>query len=177
MKKKILLLVFALVMVLGIVNVKAISESELLTKLTQGYIVDGVTVKATEYQANEAKRYLNKYEVSDEDATFISEKIDEIYELAKADKAKSFTELSDASKTRAVAIVAEISNNTSVKATLTKNGILTIYESDGKTIFTQIKDADITKQTGSNNLVFVALGVVAVVGICYVAKKAIKGNA
>ncbi len=175
MKK--VILVFALVAFLGIINVKAATESDLLAKLSQGYVVDNETVKASDYQISEAKRYLNKYDVSESDADFIIAKIDEIYNLAKADKAKSFTELSDASKTKAVSIVAEISNKTSVKATLTKNGILTIYESDGKTVFTEIVDKDITKQTGSNNVLFIALGIVSVFGIAYVAKKAISTNA
>lgn len=174
MKKVYLML---LVLFVGIFNVFAATESDLLAKLSAGYVVDGETVKASDYQISEAKRYLNKYEVSETDCDFIIAKIDEIYELAKADKAKSFTELSSANKTKAVAIVAEIKEKTSVKATLTKDGVLTIYESDGKTIFAQIKDKDVTKQTGSNNLVFVALGIVSVVGIAYVAKKAISTNA
>ena len=171
------ILVLALVALLGIVNVKAATESDLLAKLSEGYLVDGETVKASDYQVSEAKRYLNKYEVSESDADFIITKINEIYDLAKADKAKSFTELSDANKAKAVSIVAEISNKTSVKATLTKNGILTIYESDGKTVFAEIKDKDITKQTGSNNFVFITLGIVSVFGIAYIAKKAISINA
>ena len=175
MKKIIIMIAF--VLCLGIVNVKAATESELLAKLSAGYVVDGETVKATDYQISEAKRYLDKYEVSEEDCDFIIAKIDEIYELAKADKAKSFTELSDASKTKAVAIVAEIKEKTSVNATLTKDGVLTIYESDGTTVFAQIIDKDITKQTGSNNVIFIALGIVSVFGIAYVAKRAISTNA
>jgi len=177
MKKFLLIVTFAFVMILGMTNVKAATEEELLNKFKQGYVVNGTSVKATDYQLNEAKRYLNKYEVSATDADFIISKMDEIYELAKADKAKTFTDLSDARKTKAVSIVAEISNKTTVKATLTKNGILTIYESDGKTVFTEVVDKDITKQTGSNNIIFIALSIVSVFGIIYVAKKAISTNA
>ena len=175
MKKKIIALV--LVMLFGILNVKALTEDELKTKMLNGYEVDGEIVKPSDYQAQEIERYLNKYDVSDDHATFISGKIDEIVELARADKAKTFTNLSSDSKSKCVSIVAEISNNTSVKASLTKNGVLTIYESDGKTVFTEIKDKDIAKQTGSNNIIFIALSVVAVLGVVYVAKKAISKNA
>ena len=170
-------LIVALVLFLGIINVFAATENQLLEKFAEGYVVGGVTVKATDYQLNEAKRYLNKYEVSEADCDFIIAKMDEIYGLALSDNAKSFTELSDASKAKAVAIVAEISNKTSVKATLTKNGILTIYESDGKTVFAQIVDKHMVKQTGSNNIIFVALSIVSVFGIAYIAKKAISTNA
>ena len=175
--KKILVTLFTLATFFGIVNVKAMSESDLRTKMANGYVVDETSVKPSEYQLSEIDRYLNKYEVSEEDCDFIASKMDEIYELAKADKAKSFTELSSASKTKAVSIVAEISSKTSVKASLTKNGILTIYESDGKNVFAQIIDKHMVKQTGSNNIIFVALSIVSVFGIAYVAKKAISTNA
>ena len=170
--KKIFVTLFAIMILFGAMNVKAISESELLTKLKQGYVVDGETIKASDYQVSEAERYLNKYDISDADATFISQKIDEVYELAKADKAKSFTDLSSANRAKVVEIVAEISKKTSVKATLTNNGVLTIYESDGKTVFAKIVDKDIAKQTGVNNYVLVFAGVVSVLGVAYIVKKA-----
>ena len=172
MKK--IFLVIALVMFAGIYNVKAMTESELRTKLENGFVINGETIKPNSYQLSEIDRYLAKYEVSNIDCDFISEKIDEIYDIAKASGAKSFTDLKDSDKTKIVSIVAEISNNTTVKANLTKNGVLTIYESDGKTPFTEVKDKDITKQTGENNLVFVVASVIAVFGVAYVAKKAIK---
>ena len=170
-------LVFLAVLLLGLVNVYAANESDLLAKLSQGYVVDGETVKATDYQISEVERYLNKYEVSDEDCALIIQKIDEVYDLAKADKAKSFTELSSTNKSKVVSIVAEIKNQTSVKATLTENGVLTIYESDGKTVFAKIADKDITKQTGSSNIVYLVASVVSVIGAVYIVKKASKANA
>ena len=129
-------------------------------------------VKPTEYQMSEIERYLSKYELSDADATFIAEKMDEIYELAKADKAETFTDMSSASKTKAVAIVAEISSKTSVKATLTSDGVLTIFESDGKTVFCKVIDKDITKQTGVSNYVLAFAGLASVFGVAYIVKKA-----
>ena len=170
--KKVFIALFTAVLFLGVMNVKATTESELKTKIANGYVVDGETVKPSEYQMSEAERYLNKYEVSDADATFIAEKMDEIYELAKADKAKSFTELSSTNKQKVVAIVAEISNKTSVKATLTSDGVLTIFESDGKTVFCKIVDKDITKQTGVSNYVLAFAGFVSVFGVAYIIKKA-----
>ena len=171
MKKKFIVL-FTIMLFLGIVNVKAITESELKTKMANGYVVDETAVKPTEYQMNEIERYLNKYEISNEDATFIAEKMDEIFELAKADKAKTFTELTKDHKLKAVAIVAEISNKTSVKATLTSDGILTIFESDGKTIFCKIIDKDIAKQTGISNYVLAFAGFVSVFSVAFIIKKA-----
>ena len=177
MKKLFLTLVFAVVMFVGMFNVKAMTESELRTKLANGFTINGETVKPSDYQLSEIDRYLAKYEVSATDADFISEKIDAIYDIAKASGAKSFTELSDADVTKVVNLVAEVSKNTKVKVSLTKNGTLTVFESDGKTPFTQIQDKDVTKQTGENNIVFVVASVIAVFGVAYVAKKAIKVNA
>lgn len=170
--KKVFAALFVLVLFLGVVNVKAMTESELKTKMTNGYVVDGKAVKPSDYQVSEIERYLNKYEVSETDCTFIAEKMDEIYELAKADKAKSFTELSSANKSKVVSIVAEISSKTSVKASLTNDGVLTIFESDGKTVFTKITDKDIAKQTGVNYYVLAFAGFVSVFGVAYIAKKA-----
>ena len=53
----------------------------------------------------------------------------------------------------------------------------TRYEEDGKTPFTEIKDKHFTKQTGESNMIFVIASVIAVFGVVYVAKKAIKANA
>ena len=177
MKKVLLVVAFAFTMFFGLVNVNAASESDLIAKLSQGYAIGSETVKASDYQISEAKRYLNKYDVSATDADYIIAKIDEIYAVAKGENAKSFTDLSSTAKSKIVSLVAEVSNNTSVKVSLTNNGVLTVFESDGKTPFTEIKDADITKQTGTNNIAFVIASVIAVVGIAYVAKKAIKENA
>ncbi|MBQ8892245.1 MAG: hypothetical protein IJ068_05260 [Bacilli bacterium] len=175
MKKVFLVLV--MVMTCLVVNVKAMTESELKTKIANGFVIAGETIKPSEYQLQELERYLNKYDVSETDADFISGKIDEIINLAKEKNVKSFTDLSSDDKAKVVAIVSEISSKTSVKVTLTKNGVLTIYESDGKTPFTEIKDKDITKQTGTNNIIFIVASVISLCGICYVARKAIKENA
>ena len=174
MKK--IIVVTVLVMSVFMLNVKAMTESELKNKIASGYEVNGEVIKPSEYQLQELDRYLNKYEISAADADFISSKIDEIINIATSSKVKTFTELSSSDKSKIVAIVAEISNKTSVKVTLTNNGVLTIYESDGKTPFTEIKDKDITKQTGTNNVLLIVASVISVCGICYVAKKAIREN-
>lgn len=170
--KKILVALFAIMLFLGITNVKATTEDELKEKIKNGYVVNKTEVKPTVYQINEMERYLNKYEISDADCTFIAEKMDEIYEMAKVDNAKTFTDLSKSSKTKAVAIVAEISNKTSVKATLTSDGVLTIFESDGKTVFCKIIDKHLTKQTGVSNYVLAFAGFASVFGVAYIVKKA-----
>ncbi len=170
--KNLLIALFTVTLLVGIVNVKATTEGELKAKIIKGYVVNEKEVKPTAYQVNEMERYLNKYELSDADATFIANKMDEIYELAKADKAETFTDLSKSSKSKAVAIVAEISSKTSVKATLTSDGVLTIFESDGKTVFCKIIDKHLTKQTGVSNYVLAFAGFASLFGVAYIVKKA-----
>ena len=174
MKKSILALV--LVMLLGVVNVNAATESELRDALSKDYTVNGKVVNAKAY-LEDIDAYLAKYDISSEDADFIIEKINYILDLAKADKATSFTELSSDSVSKAIAAVAEIKEKTSVKATLTNNGVLTVYESDGKTVFVKIQDADKPRQTGSDNLVIVAASLVTVLGAIYITRKVAKANA
>ena len=174
MKK--IFLILASIVLLGTINVKAMTESDLKTKLQNGFEIKGEVIKPTAYQLNEINRYLDKYEVSSDHLTYISNKIDEIYNIAKEAGAKSFTDLPSDKVGDIVKIVALISENTSVKASLTNNGVLTIYESDGKTPFTVIEDKDIAKKTGTNNTLFVIASFSAVFGTCYIAKRAIKEN-
>ena len=173
--KKIIALVIAFLLV-GVINVNAATESELRAKLVQDYTVNGKTVSGKAY-AGDIDRYLAKYELSSEDCDFIIAKIDEIVALAQADGAKTFTDLSSSSKSKAVSIVAEISNKTSVKATLTTNGVLTIFENDGKTVFVKIVDADKPRQTGSNYIILGAALVISILGAAYVVKRVVKTNA
>jgi len=81
-------------------------------------------------------------------------------------------------KQKMVAIVSDISSKTSVKATLTEGGKLTIFEENGTTPFTVITDKDSGIQnTDSNNAILAIAGVVSVLGIAVVVKKVAKANA
>ena len=47
----------------------------ILSKIKKAYVIDGVEVKITASQVTELERYLNKYELSEEDCDYISGKI------------------------------------------------------------------------------------------------------
>ena len=159
-------------------NVIAMTESELAAKIKKTYVVDGVELKITAAQETELERYLNKYELSSEDADYISSKIDQAIAIAQNAKAKSFTELTSDEVAQMMTIVSEISDNTSVKATLTKGGKLTIYEQDGTTPFTIITDKDNGIQNTDNNyFIIVIASAISLLGIVVITKKVAGANA
>lgn len=159
-------------------NVNAMTESELKAKITKAYVVDGQEVKITASQVTELERYLNKYELSAEDCDYISNKIDEAVTIAQNGKAKSFTELTSEEVAQMIAIVSDVSENTAVKATLTKGGKLTIYEQDGTTPFTIITDKDNGIQNTNNNyFIIVIASAISLLGVIVITKKVAGANA
>lgn len=176
--KKTIFAVLAAVALFGFTNVDAMTESELKAKLTKEYVIDGEKIQMSASQVAELDRYLKEYEISSKDADYISKKIDEALKIAQDGKAKSFTELTKEEKQKMVAIVSDITKQTSVKATLTEGGKLTIFEENGKTPFTVITDKDNGIQnTDSNNTILAIAGIISVVGVAVIVKKVAKANA
>ena len=115
--KKLLLVIVVLLLSVMSINVNAMSESELVTKIKKTYVVNGVELKVSDSQLTELERYLNKNELSSEDCDFISNKIDEVVKLAQDAKATSYSDLTNDEATKLIAIVSDVSENTSIKAT------------------------------------------------------------
>lgn len=176
--KKIILTVFAAVMLFGATNVNAMTENELKEKLTKSYEIDGEKMQVPASLVVELERYLKEYEISSEDADYIAKKFDEALKIAQDGKAKSFTDLTKDEKQKMIAIVSDISKETSVKATLTEGGKLTVFEEDGKTVFTVITDKDNAIQnTNSSNAILAIASIISVLGIAVVVKNVAKANA
>ena len=77
-----------------------------------------------------------------------------------------------------IAIVSDVSENTSVKATLTKGGKLTVFEEDGTTPFTVITDKDNGIQNTDNNyFIIVIASAISLLGIVVITKKVAGANA
>ena len=146
-------------------------------KLTKTYTVNGVTWGATDSQKVLVKRYLDQYEVSSSDAEYISGKIDEAIAIIKASGVKDLYKLSRADKDKIIALVADISANTSVKASITK-GNLVIYVPGTSDIFAkeQIfpKNGDVVQT--SDSVTIAVTGVVSILGIA-VALRKLRANA
>ena len=174
MKK--LLLVIALVLAFGVTGVYAITESELYSKLTQEYEVNGVTFKATDAQKNLIQQYLDQYEVSSGDADYIVSKLQETFNILKNSGKTSFYDLSSSEKENIISIVADVSANTSVDCAIV-DGELIVYQpgTDKTEVFYDTPVNPIAQTDSSSTLVIAGLGLVSLLGIglaLYKVKKA-----
>ena len=125
---------FVAMLLVGTLNVNAMSKDELKAKLTKAYTINGTTFQATSDQKVEIERYLSQNNVSESDADYIASKIDEAVAIIERGDATSFEKLTKAEKNEIKALLTEVSNNTSVKVTAVKNGVK-VYNLDG-TVFT-----------------------------------------
>ena len=150
MKK--LLLVIALVLAFGVTKTYAITESELYSKLTQEYEVNGVKFKATDAQKNLIKQYLDQYEVSSGDADYIVSKLEETFGILRNSGKKSFYDLSSNDKQTIIAIV---------------DGELVVYQPDtNKTeVFYEAPVNPIAQTDSTSTIVIASLGLVSLLGI------------
>ena len=169
--KKLGILLFAVLLFVGVARVDAISEDELKDALTQTFEIDGTKVHVDDATKTAIERYLNQYEVSSADADYIKARIDTAISILKSEGQTDFKKLSDDAKDRLKALVVEISNHTSVKATVT-NGSVVILDASGDTFF----EVDhLVKQTGSTvTLTAVMAGIsvlIVAAGACLVVKQ------
>jgi len=175
MKKILSVTLIAICLFVGVKSVSAVSEADLKTKLTQTITVNGEKYSVANDIKVLAERYLNQYEVSDKDCKYISDKIDEAIKIIQAAKTVKASEMSKSTKNQLKALVADVSSNTSVKATVTKNALV-IYDKDNK-VFAEV--TELVKQTGSetNTIAIVAsvAALITVVGAYLVVRK-VKSN-
>ena len=164
---------FVAMLLVGTLNVNAMSKDELKAKLTKAYTINGATFQATCDQKAQIKRYLSQNDVSESDADYIASKIDEAIAIIERGNANSFEKLTKAEKNEIKALLKEVSNNTSVKVTAVKNGVK-VYNLDG-TVFT-VATAYKVKYTDTYMIIALA-GVVSIIGIAVIARKMKKANA
>lgn len=144
--KKIGLLIAVICVLFGLTNVSAMTESDLKAKLSQTVQLKNGSYKLSAGDKKLLDDYLNQYEVSSEHADFIAARVDKAIEIMKSEGHADFKKYSKASKEALKALVVEISNNTSVKATVTKDSVV-VYKPDGSgEVFAEI--TGLVKQTG-----------------------------
>ena len=170
--KKIGLLIFIMVstLAIGIVNVKALNAAGLKEKLFRTVKVGGHNYTLSDEQKVIVERYLNQNSISDHDATIIGEKVDAAINIIKGQGNTNFTSYPQSVKDDLKALVADISRDTDVKATLTKDG-LTVKNFDGSTV---LIDGPV-KQTGyesSKTAIIIGISfLIVAVGTCLVIKQ------
>ena len=104
--KKLLTVLMATALFAGMTSVSAMSESELKSKLTATYTINGESVSLSSSQKALVKRYLDKEEVSSTDADYIAAKVDEAIAILNnsGEKAKNFKNLSATTKNKLKAL-------------------------------------------------------------------------
>ena len=170
MAKKIMIILFAF-FTLNI-SVNAMSENELEDKLTKTYTINGNEFKASDAQVTQIKRYLAKNDISDNDANFISSIIDKTIKIIEDSGVTKFKELNNEDKSKLRLLANEVSDNTKVKVMVSKNGIITLYNTDN-TLFT--KFTSVIKNTSSSNITYI-FGTISLIGVIYFGNKIKKSN-
>lgn len=155
-------------------KVNAMSESELYSKITKSYTINGQTYKIDNSYAVEIKRYLDTYDVTDDEANYIATQIDEAVKVVASSGVTDIKNLSNENKDKLKSLVSNVKNNTSVNATVDKDGNLVIYDKDGN-VFSKITK-DMVRKTG-NGYLTVIVSSISIIGLLVIAMKSKKLNA
>ena len=174
--RKVLFLFVAVL--LTTVNVNAMSKSELETKLTKSYTVNGTTFKLSTGDANKVKSYLEQNEISETDCDYIAAQLDKAIEIVKNSGVKDLSKLSTSSKNEIKALVNNVGANTAVPVSI-KNGNLFVgyVDEPTKAFYNDKVDVKTDVKYTSGNIVLTVAASIAVIGIVAIAAKAKKQNA
>ena len=129
-------LLFAVVVslfLIGTVSVNALTEEGLKEKILQTITVGNQEYKLTDGERKIVEDYFNANDISDAHATIIGEKIDEAISIIKGQGNVNFRNYPQNIKDDLKELVDDISNSTSVKASLTKEGLI-VKNSDGSNV-------------------------------------------
>ena len=149
MKKILVLLLMVSCFLVGMKSTYAMTEKELLKKITKSYEVNGEKYSVDEDTKVLAKRYLDSYEVSSKDADYIAARIDEAVKIIQKSGKTNFKDFDKDTKEQLKALVEKVSSKTSVKATVVKYSVV-VYTPDGKK-FAEVDK--LVKQTGDTNII------------------------
>ena len=143
--KKFCYVLLALVLFFGLNTVKAATEEELKNALEGTVTINGHEYSVDASTKTYIERYLNQYDVSSADADYIIARINTAKSILESEGQENFKNLSQSAKNRLKALVVEINDNTTVKATVT-NGSVVVKDHQGNTFFEVTR---LVKQTGS----------------------------
>lgn len=169
--KKLSYLLLAALLFVGLLKVDALSEEKLKEALTQTITINGTEWSVDSSTKAAIERYLNQYDVSEADADYINERINTAISIIKSEGQTDFSKLSASAKNKLKALVVEISDHTSVKATVT-NGSVVVLTPSGDTFY---EVDNLVKQTGSSMtttaIVTAVSFVIVAAGACLVVKQ------
>ena len=177
MKKSIIVALVAFFFV-AISSVSAMSESELQSKLSKSYTINGVTYQATSAQKKDIERYFANNELSESDCDYISAKVDEIVAVVTESGVKNVKDLSSSYKNKITGILNDVAAKTGVKVTI-NNGNVAVYNKNSNEVAFEysVNNADnsMIKRTGSANVLYIAAAT-SLIGALYFANKVRKAN-
>ena len=165
--KKLLTISILVIMILAVATtlVSATTQSELEAYLTKTHTIAGKEVTLTAEQKVKVERYFSENTLTDEQATAIKAKVDEGIALMEEAGVSDPSQLSGSDKTALLNVAKEAAAEAGLTLTLNSNdNTIEIYK-DGKLIESASTETGKFVQTGSNNLVFVALAVVAIIAV------------
>ena len=171
MKKLGLIALVVSLFAFGLLNVKAMSESDLQAKFEETLTLNDGNYGLSSGDVTLVERYLSKYDVSSAHADYIAERIDKAKSIIEKDGHARFADFSQSTKEQLRQLVIEIDKNTSVRASVTKNSVI-VYNTDGST-FAEI--TKLVKQTGvesSSTAIIAGISLIIVAaGTCLVIRQ------
>ena len=169
--KKLSYLLLAILSFVFVLKVDSLTEAQLKEALTQTITINGKEVSIDSQAKAAIERYLSQYDISSTDADYINTKINAAISILKSEGQTDFKKLSTSAKDKLKGLVKDVTDNTSVKATVT-NGSIVVYDKDGDTFFEVSK---LVKQTGSSvtiTAIVTAMSfIIVAAGACLVVKQ------
>lgn len=173
--KKFMFLTLVVSLFIGVSTVSAMTEAELKAKLSQTIKVGGQDFTLDANTKAYVEKYLNENDVSAADGDYIAGKIDEAITILQNEGKTNFSELSTTAKNNLKALVQNVNDNTSVKATVT-GGSVVVYNNSGTPFFEVTK---LVKQSGfetSTVAIITSLSVLVVAAGAFFVTKQVKAN-
>ena len=169
--KKVVVFLFALCF--GLTTVNAMSENEFKEKLTESYTINGAVFRADDQEKVLIERYLNTYELSNEDADYIYDKLLEAKDILTQSGKKRFHDLSKEDKNRIIALVSDVATNTSLDAVIVKGELIIYVPGSNKSekFYVTPVDRDTPIAQTSRSTYMVSFGFVSMFGIAVALRK------
>ena len=180
MKKILAISIVALmIMLVAVTTVKATTEDELREYLTGTLTVNGEEVEIPAQYITSIERYLDSNDLTDEQATAIKAKVDQGLALMAEEGVTDPNDLSKAKKSELLSVGQEAASVVGLKLQYdSSDATISVLDANGKVIDSFSTNTSKLVQTGSSNILYVALAGVAIIAVAAIAStKRAKVNA
>ena len=161
MKKTLIIVMIAiLALVLATTVVKATTESELEAYVTKTHTIAGKSVSLTSAEIKQVKDYLAANELTDEQATFVKEKVDECISIMEAAGVSDVSKLSATDKQTLMNKAQEVASKLGLTLN-TSTGVVT--NAAGEVVF-KLREGKLV-QTGADYVPYIVAAGVAIIAV------------